>query len=111
MHHVRFYVSARGNSPVQEFIESCDNHTQAKISQLIMLLMEMGNLLKRPFADKVKGKIYELRARQTRILYFFCVGKEIILLHGFLKKTNAIDSADFKIAERRMMDWLSRNRR
>ncbi len=110
MYHVRFYVTDRGRNPVWEFIQSLDNSTKRKIKQLINLLEEIGPQLKRPYADKVDGKIYELRSKQSRVLYFFAIDKEIIFVHGFLKKRNAIPSGDIELAQRRMNDWLTRNK-
>lgn len=109
MYQVRFYLSARGDSPVGEFILSLDGSTRRKIESIIDLLKELGPQLKRPFADKVEGKIYELRPKQARILYFFAIEKEIIFVHGFLKKRDAIERGDIELAKRRMSDWLVRN--
>ena len=109
MYQVRFYTTARGDSPVEEFLGAMDNHTRAKAAQFIDLLRELGPQLRRPFADKLQGKIYELRPKQARILYFFFIGREIILVHGFLKKTNAVERRDIELAERRRMDWIARH--
>jgi phage-related protein len=109
MYQVYFYKTARGDSPVEEFLGEMDKHTRAKTAQFIDLLRELGLQLRRPFADKLQGKIYELRPKQARILYFFFVGHEIILAHGFLKKTNAVDKSDIELAERRRVDWIARH--
>jgi phage-related protein len=82
--------------------------TQAKFFAYAELLAEHGPNLKRPYADPVRGKIRELRPRQARVLYFFAVERKIILVHGVIKKTQKLDSADIDLAEGRMMDWLSR---
>jgi hypothetical protein len=39
MYQVRFYLTERGDNPVQEFIESLDDHTQAKVAQLVLQIM------------------------------------------------------------------------
>jgi phage-related protein len=111
MYQVHFYRTSRGESPVEEFLGSLDNQTKAKVAQFIGLLEEYGPQLKRPIADKLEGKIYELRPKQARILYFFFIRREIVLVHGFLKKTNAVKIKELDLAERRMADWLARRKR
>ena len=110
MFHIRYYESQRGERPVAEFIESMDKQTRAKTSHFIGLLQQFGPHLKRPYADKLQGKIYELRPKQSRILYFFFAGNEIIFVHGFVKKTNEVDRRNLFMAERRRRDWLARHR-
>lgn len=104
-----YYTTERGDNPVEEFIDSLDEVTQARFFSYVGLLRAEGPGLKRPFADTVRGKIRELRPRQARVLYFFAVGDKIILLHGFLKKTQEINPRDITLAETRMGDWLRRH--
>ncbi len=54
-------------------------------------LAEMGHELRRPEADLLRDKIYELRASLNgihyRILYFFHGGSVAILAHGIVKES------------------------
>lgn len=109
MYKVYYYTTARGDNPVQEFVDGMDETTQARFFAYVELLKEHGPNLKRPYADIVYGKIREIRPRQARVLYFFAIGNRVILVHGFLKKKDAIDPADIAVAESRMKDWLHRN--
>lgn len=106
------YKDARGKKPVYEFIDSLNTKTAAKVVRVIGLLKEHGPFLKRPFADKVEGDIYELRIHfsdsQIRILYAFCGKGNIVLLHGFRKKSNQIPSEELIKANHRLSDWKSR---
>ena len=108
MYSIRFYLTPRGDCPVDGFLEGCDKSIRAKYLEIISLLRERGPVLKRPYADKVEGKIYELRIKQARILYFFGSNRQIVLAHGFLKKRDELDKTDIEIAERRRHDWLLR---
>jgi phage-related protein len=60
----------------------------------------------------VCGRIRELRielgGNQFRILYYFCIGRNIILLHGFKKKTSKLKNRDIELAEKRMKDFECR---
>ncbi|HET6267061.1 MAG TPA: type II toxin-antitoxin system RelE/ParE family toxin [Acidobacteriota bacterium] len=93
-------------------MESLDNKAQAKVATRIELLEEQGPNLVRPYADIVRGKIRELRieysSNEYRVLYFFFLKNEIILLHGFKKKTQELKKNDIEIAEERMKDWIDR---
>jgi len=113
MYKVLFYQTERGTSPVHEFVLELDSKTRAKTLRYVQYLETHGPNLLRPYADVVRGKICELRIKfshnNVRILYFFAVGRDIVLVHGFLKKTQALKPGDIELAERRMMDWNSRH--
>ncbi len=112
MYKITFYWNERGDEPVREFLNELTPKTREKIQVRLGLLKTYGPELKRPYADKVKDKLYELRIRfgsdQTRILYFFMIGKRIVLVHGFRKKSSAIEFSDMNTAERRMNDFMAR---
>ena len=101
--------------PVREFVMSLPEKIRKKIAAWIDLLEKEGPNLKRPYADKIKDKIYELRVRlgpdNIRILYFFFLKDKIVLLHGFRKKDWEIKKSDLKMAERRMADFIGRHER
>jgi phage-related protein len=62
-------------------------------------LEEQGPNLKRPYADIVRGKIRELRiqysSNQFRLLYFFQMFDQIVLVHALSKKNAAIEKAGY----------------
>ena len=76
-------------SPVLEYIESLDIKEKAKIVKYIDFLREHKGVLDEPYSKHIKGKIRELRvdfsSKRHRIFYFTFIGKNIILLHAFLK--------------------------
>lgn len=86
---VEYYEDQNGKYPVEEFILSQEEKMQAKIFRMITLLEEYGNQLREPYSKELDDKIFELRIKQssniTRILYFFVVGRKIILTNGFVK--------------------------
>lgn len=105
-YRIAFYRDERGQEPVRDFIDALSSKTQQKILAWINKLQEEGPFLRRPYADKVKDKLYELRIRfssdSIRILYFFYLRDKIVLLHGFRKKDWKIHRSDMELAERRM---------
>lgn len=102
---VEFFKDKRGRYPAIEYIDQWPEEHQGKIANVIKLLEEMGPMLRRPYADLLCDKIYELRpihsGYQHRILYFFD-GKVIVLAHGFLKKTSEVDPSEIDFAIRCM---------
>ena len=78
--------------------------TQAKLLRQIKLLEEFGPQTGMPHAKPIGDGLYELRVRgkqEVRILYIFVKRSAIYLLHGFLKKTEAIPNRELNIAKER----------
>lgn len=96
---IEFFEKADGTSPALEFILSQDKKMKAKLFRLIELLELEGSELREPYSKPLGDGIFEIRAKQgsdiTRVLYFFVIGKKIILTNGFVKKTpqKEIDTA------------------
>jgi phage-related protein len=112
LYNLVFYTNAQGDSPIDDFLDSLDKKSRAKVAVHLSLLEERGPNLRRPYADVVRGKIRELRIHQSsnqyRIFYFFHLRDQIILAHGFSKKTQQLKEKDIELAEKRMEDWLRR---
>jgi phage-related protein len=90
MFEVRYYVDDQGATPAKLWLDSLPPKARQKGSQRIELLAELGNELKRPFADYLRDGIYELRwewrSVQYRLLYFF-IGKQVVIVsHSFSKR-------------------------
>jgi len=106
------YTTERGDSPIDEFLDGLDKKSRAKVAAYLSLLEEEGPNLKRPYADVIRGKIRELRihyrSNQYRVLYFFHVRNQIVLVHAFSKKTQQLREKDIELSERRMEDWMRR---
>ena len=108
---VKFYVEVGGESPVEEYIDSLDIKEKAKVLKYIEFLREHKGVLDEPYSKHIKGKIRELRvdlsSKRHRIFYFTFVGKNIILLHAFLKKTEKTPLSEIKIAQDNYNNVLS----
>ena len=111
---IEFYKDANGKEPVAEFLNSLSIDARAKVVKIIDMLSDYGVLLKEPYTRQVKGKIRELRIKDIqgaiRILYFTYTGRRFILLHGFIKKTEKTPLRDIELAEKRMFDFLQKER-
>ena len=90
-YQVVLYEKENGAVPVEDFINSLDNKMSAKIYRLLMMISENGPELREPYSKHLSDGIFELRAKVgsniSRVLYFFFIGRRIIVTNGFTKKT------------------------
>ena len=56
--------------------------------------------------------VFEIRTKFgsdiTRVLYFFVVGKKVILTNGFIKKTQKTPASEITLAKQYRADYLAR---
>lgn len=109
---ISFYETADGRFPAEEFIDAQDMKMQAKIYRNINLLKEKGNSLRRPYSEYLEEGIFQIRSQVgndiSRILYFFYVGKEIVLTNGFIKKTQNTPMNELDLAKKYRAEYLQR---
>src|SRR5215208_7671248 len=102
---VVFYKEDNGSVPILDWLDSLQERAQDKCVVRIERLAELGHELRRPEADLLRDKIYELRVglqgQNYRILYFFHGTTAAVLAHGLIKE-RAVSPADIERAiERR----------
>ena len=89
---VKFFADPEtGRVPVKEYLNDVSDKERAKILKYIEFLREHQGVLDEPYTKHIRDKIRELRVdfgrNRHRIFFFIFIGKNIILLHAFLKKT------------------------
>lgn len=91
MFEIEYYRDASGKKPVESFIDGLDLVMKPNTFGLVELLERYGPELGMPFSRHLEDGIFEFRvvrgSDSVRILYFFVVGKRVVLTHGFRKKT------------------------
>ncbi len=111
MWKLEYFRSSSGKCPVEEFIDSLDARSRAKVARTLDLLEEFGTGLGMPYAKPLENGLWELRIREGRnryrVIYFLAAGSTFVLLHGFGKKTAAVPRKDIELAERRREEYLS----
>jgi len=111
-YRIIFYEKNDGEKPVEVFLDSLEDDAQSKIVRKLQLLQEFGPALREPYSKNLQDGIFELRAKSSagavRVLYFFCIGKEIILTNGFVKKTQKTPSGEIELAKKYRIDYLGR---
>ncbi|MDO9557216.1 MAG: type II toxin-antitoxin system RelE/ParE family toxin [Coriobacteriia bacterium] len=96
------------NRRVLDEIESWPVGVLADYARLIELLMEFGPDLRMPHSRAIGGGLFELRPRGQegigRAMYCYVTGQCVIVLHAFIKKTQATPEREFVIARKRMKE-------
>jgi len=107
-----FYIDDNDNSPVEEFLYDLDKKTRVRFSWSLEQLKERNLQARTPLVKHLEGKLWELREEsQTniyRIVYFFFTERQIILVHGFQKKSQKTPRREIEIAQKRMDNFLKR---
>ena len=105
-----FYIGARDESPVREFIAGLDDKTRVRIGSAIERLRILNVQAREPLVKHLDGKLYELRIESStniyRVLYFFFTSRRIVLLHAFQKKSQKTPAKEIETAIQRMNRYL-----
>jgi phage-related protein len=107
---VIYYPDARGETPALKFLLALGQDEQQKALAYISYLEQQGETLRRPIAEYLGDKLYELRPKQIRILYAF-VGQLAVILHAFRKKTVSVPADEKRLAQTRLADFVQRHKR
>ena len=104
-----FYESAWGNRPVREWILGLSLEDRKLVGRDIQKV-ELGWPLRMPYCRSLGNGLWEVRSDLTggktgRVV--FCVTRErMVLLHGFVNKTQKTPAHDMRIALKRMKELL-----
>ena len=111
-YEIVFYMNDKGEKPVVEFLDSLDDKMRAKMLLSIRIIKENGPMIRLPYSEELEDGIFELRAKSgtniSRILYFFVVGKKIVLTNGFIKKTQKTPKKEIEKAKKFRAEYFSR---
>ncbi len=107
-----FYDHPNGSEPAKDFILSLDIKMRAKMLRTIKLLQDNGYELREPYSKHLDEGIFELRAKVgsdiSRVLYFFIVGRKVVLTNGFIKKTQKTPPNEIEKAKEYRKEYLNR---
>jgi len=106
---VAFFRTAAGNLPVREWLKDLDPEDR-KIVGDDLRTVELGWPLGMPLCRSLSSYqgLWEVRSalpgnREARVL--FCLAEsQMVLLHGFMKKTQKTPAADLNLAVKRMKE-------
>ena len=107
-----FYKNDKGEKPVEDFLDSLSDKMRAIMLLSIRIVRERGYQTRMPYSEELEDGIFELRAKVgsdiSRVLYFFVVGRKIILTNGFIKKTQKTPKSEIELAKKYRADYFSR---
>ncbi len=113
MREIRFYRTASGRSPVEEFLDSLSGKQAQKVVWVLRLVEELDSVPAQ-YLKKLVGteELWEVRAQHGgdtfRLLGFFDGARLVVLVSGFAKKTQRTPPQEIARAEERRRDYLSR---
>ena len=98
------------NSDVEKKILSLPSGLLARYLRLTDLMLEFGSNLGMPHTRFIEDGLIELRIKSkegiARVFYCTIIGKRILMLHLFIKKSNKIPKKEIQTAKKRMRKVL-----
>jgi phage-related protein len=115
MWNVELFEDHKGRCLAEEFVSELDPaNEQPFIDKAFERLEKYGHTLRRPYCEYLSNDIDELRIHTTRgqirFLYFFFERTNIIITHGFRKKSDAVDPSEIRRAIDIRANFLERKR-
>lgn len=93
---------------VKQFAEDLSVGLRARYIVLSDLLLEFGSNLGMPHTRAMSDGLFELRIRGkegiARVFYCTLVGKRIVMLHGFVKKSQKTPKKELRVAQKRLVE-------
>lgn len=106
---IYYYLTKNGDNPFSKFLDSLEHKQQTKILRLILQIEEYGLISILPHTKKLSGTpLWEIRILgkdNLRVIYITPFENEVLILHGFNKKTQKTPIAEIQIAIKRLQDW------
>ena len=108
-----FYKSEAGNEPVREWLKTLPKEDRQEIAKDIRTA-EYGWPLGMPTCDSLGDGLWEVRTdlgERIARTFFFMAGRQMILLHGIIKKGRTAPKVDLDTARARKRNAEERLRR
>lgn len=101
---IEYYESPSGRKVIENFIDGLSGGLQARVLRVVELLCQNGHQLGMPHSKSLGNGLFELRVRgyqEVRLFYIFGAEKNVSILHGFVKKTQATPNKELEVARKR----------
>ena len=96
------YVTAGGKNVITEYLNSLPNHEKDAGYQIREVIEELGLLALASLKTRqLKGKLWEIKFSQNRIMYVIKDENFIYFLHACQKQKNKVEKFELKTAIRR----------
>jgi phage-related protein len=102
---VLFFRTAAGGEPVREWLKSLEPVQDRKQIGVDIKTLEFGWPIGMPVCRSLGDGLYEVRSdlaggRIARVIFYVDVQQRMVLLHGFVKKTQKTPASDLELARR-----------
>ena len=112
MTKIIYYTTINGENPVDDFLNSLNKKQQSKILRILINIETYGLITVIPHIKKLTGTLlWEIRILghdNIRVLYISVAKRDVLLLHGFIKKTQKTTSKELNTALKRLNDYQER---
>lgn len=96
------------NTSVAEAVTGWPAGIAASFAAITERMVDHGPNLGLPYTRAMGGGLFEIRAHGLegagRALFCTLIGRRIVVLHGFIKKTQATPPAELRLARKRLKD-------
>ena len=107
---VSFFFTKSGKEPVRDWLRSLEKEERKIIGEDIKLV-QFRWPLGMPLVRKMEANLWEVRSKFTSgnisRVFFTVKGSQMVLLHGFIKKSQKTPQKEIDLARTRMSQWLS----
>ena len=107
-----YYTTTSGNNPVSDFLDTLESNSQTKMLRILCNIEEYGLDSVIPHIKKLSGTpFWEIRILgqdSIRVIYVVPAKFEVLVLHGFKKKTQKIPSKELETASKRYQEYILR---
>ena len=105
-----YFITASGENPVKEFIESLQLRQKSKIFGIFENIQKYGLDSVIPHIKKLTGTpLWEIRILgqdNIRVIYLVPKSTTVLVLHGFIKKTQKTPERELSQALKRYKLWI-----
>ena len=112
MTKIIYYTTAKGENPISDFLDNLSSKQQSKLLRATSYIEAYGLISILPHVKKLIGTpFWEIRILgkdNLRIIYVSVLADHVLLLHGFIKKTQKTSPRDIQTAILRYNDWVKR---
>ena len=102
---VIFFRTAAGREPVRDWLKSLEPVEDRKQIGVDIKAVEFGWPIGMPVCRSLGDRLYEVRSNLSgnkiaRVLFYVDVEGRMVLLHGFIKKTQKTPTTDMELAQK-----------
>ena len=106
---VYYFISPSGDNPVNQFLDSLSELQQSKVLRLLQYIRTYGLSAILPHTKKLTGTpLWEIRIlgkNNIRVLYAVPQQNLVLILHGFIKKSQKTPLKEIHVALTRYEQW------